>query len=188
MLKRHNVYLIAVFLYAALIFYLSSIPNPPSPINYGLMRQIYNSLSRIGLGFLAYPFYLYILFPDKFMHFFLYLGFGIVLNLAVRVYRGSFLTSASLSLLFGSAYAASDEIHQIFTPTRSATVSDFFADFLGILTAQLLVFVVYKLTNLIKKEGWSGRRWVNTRMKCMTRMSFRNILFALHLQFFKWSG
>ncbi len=152
MFKRHQIYLIMVFLYASFIFYLSSIPNLHSPISYGLMRQIYYSLSKIGLGFLAYPFYLYVLFPDKFIHFFLYMGFGIVLNLAVRSYREGLLTSAALSIIFGSLYAASDEFHQIFTPGRSATVSDFFADFLGILVAQLLVLVVYKLVNVIRRR------------------------------------
>jgi len=150
MLKRHHVYLIAVFLYATFIFYLSSIPNPPSPVSYGLMRQIYHFLSRVGLGFLAYPFYLYILFPDKFIHFFLYLGFGTILNLAIKSYRSGFLASASLSLFLGSVYAASDEIHQIFTPFRSASLSDFFADFLGILFAQVLMLTAYRISDLIK--------------------------------------
>jgi len=150
--RKSQIYLIVVFLYAAFIFYLSSIPNPPSPINYSLIRDIYNFLSRSEIEFLAYPFYLYILFPDKFIHFFLYLGFGVVLNLAIRSYQNTFLTSFSLSVLLGSIYAASDEIHQVFIPSRAASFSDFFADFLGIFSAQLLLFTVYKISSFLRKR------------------------------------
>ena len=135
MLKRQQIYLITTILYAAFIFYLSSISNPPSPLSYGFMRYVYHLLVRAGLGFLAYPFYLYILFPDKFIHFFLYMGFGLVLNLTIRSYRDGFATSALLAVGFGSVYAITDELHQIFTPFRSASVLDFLADFFGILAA-----------------------------------------------------
>jgi|Deesub1362A_J573_1020465.scaffolds.fasta_scaffold07967_4 VanZ family protein len=151
MLKRSRIYLLAAIFYAAFIFYLSSIPNPPNPISYGLMRQIYHMLSESGLGFLAYPFYLYVLFPDKFIHFFLYLGFGVILNLAFRAQGSGFASSAFFAIFAGSIYAATDEVHQIFTPFRSASFSDFLADFFGILVAQLLILLGIKVSGFLNK-------------------------------------
>jgi VanZ family protein len=148
--KRGQIYLVAVIIYASFIFYLSSIPNPPSPISYRFIRHIYLTLENLGLGFLAYPFYLYILFPDKFVHFFLYLGFGILLNLAIASWKRNLHYLTALSI--GSLYAVSDEIHQIFTPFRSASFSDFLADFLGILTAQVLLLTIYKTRELLESS------------------------------------
>ncbi|RLI72594.1 hypothetical protein DRO97_08755 [Archaeoglobales archaeon] len=150
MVKKSDIYLFAVILYAAFIFYLSSISHPPSP-SYGLMMQVYNFLKSIGLGFIAYPFYLYTLFPDKFLHFFLYLGFGLILNPAVRNYKTNEMNSVSISIIIGGVYAASDEIHQMFVPYRSATFSDFFVDLMGIIAAQMLILAFNRIIRSMKR-------------------------------------
>lgn len=152
MAKKSNILSAATILYAAFIFYLSSLSNPPSPISYGLARQLYDFLRNMGLEFVAYPFYLYILFPDKFLHFFLYLGFGVILNLAVRSYGEGKTNSAFASIALGGVYAASDEIHQMFVPYRSATISDFLVDLLAIITAQITVVAFSKMIKLIKAK------------------------------------
>jgi len=47
--------------------------------------------------------------------------------------------SSMISVLFSALYAASDEIHQLSIPGRTACVSDWLADVLGILTCVALL-------------------------------------------------
>ena len=71
---------------------------------------------------------------DKPWHLIGYTGFGIVL---ARAFAGGFFrrvtgTAAALAIAFGVAYGASDEVHQMFVPGRSAEVADLAADASGI--------------------------------------------------------
>jgi VanZ family protein len=72
---------------------------------------------------------------DKPWHLIGYAGFGVVV---ARAFAGGFfrslsLAAAALAIAFGVAYAASDEIHQMFVPGRSAELADLFADSLGVI-------------------------------------------------------
>ena len=104
---RHLAWL-AVFAWAATIFYLSSLTG----------REI----ERIA------PFD----FWDKAMHFSAYAVGGVLLAAALR---GSapwpWKKVALVASLAISLYGVSDEIHQLFTPFRSADVADWIADTLG---------------------------------------------------------
>src|SRR5574341_927987 len=87
--------------YAVLIFYLSSQPFPEeSPI------------MKIPFG-------------DKWTHMAEYLIFG---WLTLKVFEPRKYASWSLVLLVALSYAASDEVHQLFVETRSASVLDWIAD------------------------------------------------------------
>lgn len=100
---------LAVALWAGAIFYLSSLTG----------REI----ERIA------PFD----FWDKAMHFSAYAVGGVLLGAALRWSFPAWswkkiIVTGALSL---SLYGVSDEIHQMFTPFRSADVSDWIADTLG---------------------------------------------------------
>jgi VanZ family protein len=91
--------------YAILIFYLSSQPFPEaSPI-------------------------MQIPFGDKWTHLVEYMLFGwLTLKALEPKTRRDWVLALALALV----YAASDEVHQIFVPTRSASLLDWSADGIGI--------------------------------------------------------
>ena len=108
-------------LYSLLIFYLSSISTVPQlPQN-----------------------------SDKVLHFTEYFVFATLLWRAFG--RGTFWffkrSYAILTLCIGALYAASDEVHQLFVPGRTASVYDWIADVAGILGM---------LTLMIVKVKWKG--------------------------------
>lgn len=113
-----RIYWISVFLYAAMIFALSSI----SPEEELLGGKTYHL--------------------DKALHFLLYMGFGFLLFLAfsssskVKIRRYAFLLAVVVAFLYG----VSDEYHQSFVPNRTAEALDLVADTLGAAAAQAIVF------------------------------------------------
>lgn len=98
---------VPVVAYMAAIFYASSLSQPPMPAG-----------------------------GDKPWHFLAYLGLAIVIVRAVagRLPTRIDLRTAASALLIGVAYAASDEIHQMFVPGRFADLSDWLADAVGVCT------------------------------------------------------
>ncbi len=135
--SKKYIYVILTFAYGVFIFHLSSLSSPPNPITAGQMMELYRALADVGVEFLAYPFYLAYRYPDKFAHVLLYMGFGFVLNPAVRSVLGKHPELVSVAL--GAVYGASDELHQSFVPYRSASMGDFLADFTGLLISQVLI-------------------------------------------------
>jgi VanZ family protein len=101
--------------YAAVIFWLSSIP----PIQTG-------------------PSY-----ADKIFHFTEYFIFAFLLLKAFtkRLVQGK---DAIAPLLIGAIYAATDELHQAFVPGRTPSVFDWIADVAGILGMLTLMFISLK--------------------------------------------
>jgi VanZ family protein len=71
---------------------------------------------------------------DKVAHFGAYLVLGGLLAFAVD--RAGL--PLVVAVVLGSAYGASDEIHQMFVPGRTPSVADWVADTAGVLTAVLL--------------------------------------------------
>jgi VanZ family protein len=96
-----------VVAYMALIFVLSAQSHPPLP-------------SRI---------------TDKQGHSIGYLGLAVTVSraLAGGLAAGTTLPTAAAAWLISSAYAATDECHQLFVPGRSADVHDWYADTAGAL-------------------------------------------------------
>ena len=94
-----------VIIYMAVIFYLSSLQQPPLPP---------------GLS-------------DKPAHAFGYLGFGVVIARALggglppRVR----LRQALIGLALASFYGMTDEMHQHFVPGRTADIADWYSDSIG---------------------------------------------------------
>jgi len=118
-------YRLPAIFYAIVIFTQSSFSHIPTP--------------SIGLRF-----------QDKLIHAIVY---GILGFLSIRAFyyksndfmrRNALVLSFSISFL----YALSDELHQAFVPGRTAEIGDLIADFIGILTAEVIFF--YRKINFRK--------------------------------------
>lgn len=77
---------------------------------------------------------------DKFGHFGVYLILGFLISRAlcsgqVQNFQRKIMIAA---IIIGSLYGASDEVHQLFVPGRSAEFADWLADTIGVFAAQLL--------------------------------------------------
>jgi VanZ family protein len=92
-------------LWAALLFWLSSKPDPLPELT-----------SR---------------FSDKILHFAAYGTLGALLRLGLATPRRAPRRALALAVLLASLYGASDEWHQWFVPGRSCDVRDWVADVLG---------------------------------------------------------
>jgi len=109
--RRPKIIWSIIFLYAAIIFYLSSISNPPQPLSpkdplWDLMTTLEHVAEYTILGGL------------------LYVGFR---SLGGKTKEKAF----TLAVLAASLYGASDEMHQYFVPNRYCDIKDFLADSAG---------------------------------------------------------
>ena len=106
---------LAVVIWASLIFYLSSIPNLKTGLEYDfILRKIAHVTE-----FFILTFFLYRAFKGSF---------------DIGVFQ-LFIYPAALSFL----YAVSDEFHQSLVPGRSPAVRDVFIDTIGILGFYIVV-------------------------------------------------
>lgn len=106
-MRRATLWTLAAAAYAAVIFWLSSQPNP---------------LPFVPRAWLS---------SDKLLHGLEYAVFAALIALALgsRGLRPG--RALLLAAVLASAYGASDEIHQSFVPDRTADVADWAADTLG---------------------------------------------------------
>ena len=88
-------------------------------------------------------------FEDKILHAIGYAILGYLLRRALVFQKNPFIQEYAgwLTILIGSAYAISDEIHQSFVPGRFADVGDAIADIIGI----VLVIFIYFIGKHIKE-------------------------------------
>ncbi len=80
----------------------------------------------------------------KIAHFSIYTVVGILLMSLCKTFDIREINRLSVSLIIGVIYAASDEIHQCFTPGRGPHVTDVMIDTMGVLLGILLVMLVVK--------------------------------------------
>ena len=118
MRKNSWVSIIALVAYCALIFYLSSLPA--------------NSIPNLQVS-------------DKLIHFFLYLGLGLLTTYFFYSLKffNSRLKIIVITLGFVALYGLSDEIHQLFVVGRNFEVLDLFADILGGSSGSLIMSYLY---------------------------------------------
>jgi VanZ family protein len=116
-----------VVLWAVLIYHLSSIPN--LRISTGIWDFILRKAGHISEYFI--------------LTLLLYRAFRETFNLSPLLL---FVYPAGLSLL----YAASDEIHQLFTPTRVCSFRDVLIDSFGILL--FYIIIRFKKIHLLKSS------------------------------------
>lgn len=98
-------------------------------------------------------FFFYLPFMDKLIHFIEYGIFCTLLCWAISAHlKGNQLRKFILmAIILTSLYGITDEVHQLFVPTRTATVFDWFADTIGAIIAGLcwLKFFPIRSKNLL---------------------------------------
>lgn len=87
----------------------------------------------------------------KLAHFTIYFALGVCLTVAAG--RQKKLPPVVVSILIGTVFAASDEIHQIFSDGRGPMVWDVILDSCGVVTGSALVAVCEKLHNTLKHKN-----------------------------------
>jgi VanZ family protein len=108
-------YALPALLFAAAIFYISSLEKIKLPLEV-------------------------ISYNDLLFHAAAYFFFGLTLMLAAYPWNGSLDYALRVYLilgLIGILYGVSDEIHQSFVPNRTCTISDLLADSVGVILALL---------------------------------------------------
>ena len=111
---------VPVAAYMAVIFVLSSIPNPPT-------------VSRTG--------------SDKILHILLYGGLA---ALVVRALAGGFdrpvtIRTVIAAVIVSAFYGASDEVHQHFVPPRQMDAWDLAADSVGAAASALALYAAHAI-------------------------------------------
>jgi VanZ family protein len=98
---------------------------------------IQSSLSDINAPDLGFN------WQDKLFHAIEYAILGFLLRRALVFQANQFIRENAgwLTILIGSIYAISDEIHQFFVPGRSSDIGDVAADIIGIIIIILIYFI-----------------------------------------------
>lgn len=88
----------------------------------------------------------------KIAHLSIYALVGSLLMGLVSTFKLKEKTRILISLILGVLYAASDEIHQLFSPGRSAQITDVYIDTLGILVGIFVILLFIKVFEKIKLQ------------------------------------
>ena len=126
---RAAIYYVPFFILCGIIFWLSSMSNPPIP---DIFKFPHSDKLLHALAFSA-------------------VGAAAALGTAIRKHALSISTFLEAWILTGF-YGFIDEIHQRFTPSRSSDVADWLADVIGAAIGILLFFAVFKGIHWIAKK------------------------------------
>lgn len=86
----------------------------------------------------------------KMAHFSLYLVLGILVYSFIKCYKVKYPLLISITFCF--LFACSDEVHQLFTPARTARFYDVLIDTTGCLCGMLLVKLFIKIKHVIQNS------------------------------------
>jgi VanZ family protein len=152
--NNFHLFLILTCAYAISLFLLSSVSSIAPLSEPGFLSGLIHFLEDLGLKKLLYPFSLAYLHPDKFAHVILYIGFGLLLYQTLKRSKNGVLSNhaALCSVLIGTLFAVTDEVHQAFVPYRTASSMDLVADVAGLLFAQLLILLYFGIKRLLKSS------------------------------------
>ena len=115
---------------------------------------IQSSISSIELPDLVFNWF------DKILHFLVFGSLGLLMargfqHSEYHFFNRNYITAG---IVLATLYGAFDEIHQSFVPGRMAEISDFVADFLGILFFIWIYYVWQRSTqSKMKKRAKTGR-------------------------------
>mgnify|MGYP002393319121 CR=1 FL=1 len=91
-------------------------------------------------------------FQDKVLHFSAYFIYGVTIQLYLlryRLYKHKYII---YTILIGSLFGISDEIHQYFIPNRSTDVFDWIADTMGVTASLSISVYLKKIFNFISNK------------------------------------
>lgn len=91
-------------------------------------------------------------FQDKVLHFSAYFIYGITIQLYLLRYRLYKQKYIIYTILIGSLFGITDEIHQYFIPNRSTDVFDWIADTLGVMASISISTLITKIYNSISNK------------------------------------
>ena len=80
-------------------------------------------------------------FKPVLYHFTVFFLFSFFLSIALTHGRVNNRYLVLFAVLFGVAYGATDELHQLFVTNRSCSLEDFAVDSIGVLAASLIYFI-----------------------------------------------
>ena len=89
----------------------------------------------------------------KIAHYSIYTLGGIIIMNYIKTYKLKEEREMLISIIIGTVYATTDEIHQYFVPGRSAMITDVGIDALGVMTGVCIFLCILKaMEKLIIKE------------------------------------
>lgn len=143
-------YIVAAITAAAIMVLIFIFSSQPARVSGGLSKEISRKLlewfpvlnDRITLGRLNY-------YLRKLAHFAIYFALGVCLTVAAG--RQKKLPPLLVSILIGTAFAASDEVHQIFSDGRGPMVRDVVLDACGVVAGSTLATACGRLTQKMRK-------------------------------------
>jgi len=125
-LKTFFGYWLPLVVYMLLIFYLSSLPN----------GRFENMSDNLGID-------------DRLEHF---VEYSVLAVLWFRLFKHHKKKNPHLmAVAFSALYGITDEIHQLFVPTRIFSFNDILFNFLGSLVSILILIFVFKIGSRWKK-------------------------------------
>ena len=143
---------ILIVLWMILVFYLSNqVANESSQLSGGLTRKILEAVHMLD-GKTTEQQAIIETIVRKLAHFFLYALGGILIFLHVNLYKITEKRKVIISWTIGTAYAITDEIHQLFVPGRSGEIRDVFIDSLGVITGIIFLLLIFKMIKRGKNE------------------------------------
>lgn len=144
---RKTVKLILLLLWMALIFFFSAQPDVESEETSNLVAEIiyriYYSIMAGNVHLSQSEFLLRFIQPIRELaHFteFMILGILIFINVIEYTNRNVFLKS----FIFGTLYAISDEIHQLFVENRYCSIGDMLIDTAGCFVGIVICHLIYE--------------------------------------------
>ena len=152
MKTKKIVTLVLIILWMILIFYLSNqVAEESSELSGGITRKILEILHILDNKTLEEQAIIETLIR-KLAHFFLYALGGILILAHINLYNITNKNKVIISWIIGTAYAITDEIHQLFIPGRSGEIRDVFIDSLGIIIGILILMLILKIKKGEKDE------------------------------------
>jgi len=114
--KNRIIFSLPAIFIAVVIFWISHTPHPEFP--------------KIG-----------IVWEDKIAHVIAYFLFGLslILFFLANIRKFDYRFIVIITMIFGTIYGCSDELHQYFIPGRDAEILDWIADMVGISLSLLLI-------------------------------------------------
>ena len=134
--------IILIILWMTLVFYLSNqISDESSKLSGGITKAILNFFNVLEGKTLEQQSAIETIIR-KLAHYSIYALGGILILLHVNLYKIKTNKKVIISWLIGTAYAITDEIHQLFISGRSGEIRDVCIDSLGVITGIIIFLII----------------------------------------------
>ena len=130
----------------------------------------------------------------KTAHYLIYTSLGILTMSYALTYKRMTYQNGIIAQLFGSLYATTDEIHQLFVKGRSCEFRDVCLDSLGIFTGIIIAILIFKLIKKYKNNKkldnlnidmsekvdvlvatYNGEKYIKQQIESLLNQTYKNI-------------